>query len=118
MREAVSEAVSLFVSCQTQEEVDELLTKLAAGGGAPSQCGWLQDKFGLSWRIVPSVLLEMMMDKDPAKSERVMDAMLQMIKLDNSKLNRPINKVERVRISSPCPVRDRQLGTRSPRFRG
>jgi predicted 3-demethylubiquinone-9 3-methyltransferase (glyoxalase superfamily) len=81
-----TEAISLFVNCETQEEVDDLWKKLTAGGGAPSQCGWLKDKFGLSWQIVPSVLLKMLADKDPVKSKRVMEAMLQMSKIDISKL--------------------------------
>jgi predicted 3-demethylubiquinone-9 3-methyltransferase (glyoxalase superfamily) len=77
-----NEAISLFVSCETQAEVDDLWTKLTAGGGAPSQCGWLKDKFGLSWQIIPSILLEMLGDKDPEKSKRVMEAMLRMTKID------------------------------------
>src|SRR6266436_1191691 len=60
-----TEAISLFVDCETQEEVDELWEKLTAGGGAPSQCGWLKDKFGLSWQIIPSALTDMLSDKDP-----------------------------------------------------
>jgi len=59
-----TEAISLFVNCETQEEVDDLWKKLTAGGGAPSQCGWLEDRFGLSWQIIPSVLLELLADKD------------------------------------------------------
>jgi predicted 3-demethylubiquinone-9 3-methyltransferase (glyoxalase superfamily) len=81
-----TEAISLFVNCETQEEVDDLWKKLTAGGGAPSQCGWLKDKFGLSWQIVPSVLLKMLADKDAVKSKRVMEAMLQMSKIDISRL--------------------------------
>jgi predicted 3-demethylubiquinone-9 3-methyltransferase (glyoxalase superfamily) len=81
-----TEAISLFVNCETQEEVDDLWTKLTAGGGAPSQCGWLKDKFGLSWQIIPSALLEMMADKDPGKAKRVMEAMLQMSKIDIKRL--------------------------------
>jgi predicted 3-demethylubiquinone-9 3-methyltransferase (glyoxalase superfamily) len=81
-----TEAISLFVNCDTQEEVDDLWKKLTAGGGAPSQCGWLKDKFGLSWQIVPSVLLEMMADKDAERAKRVMEAMLQMSKIDINKL--------------------------------
>jgi predicted 3-demethylubiquinone-9 3-methyltransferase (glyoxalase superfamily) len=77
-----TEAISLFVSCENQEEVDDLWKKLTAGGGSPSQCGWLKDKFGLSWQIVPTALLEMMADEDAAKSKRVMQAMLRMIKID------------------------------------
>ena len=74
-------AISLFVNCETQEEVDELWTKLTAGG-EESQCGWLKDKFGLSWQIIPSVLRKLLGDKDARKSQRVMKAMLQMRKID------------------------------------
>jgi predicted 3-demethylubiquinone-9 3-methyltransferase (glyoxalase superfamily) len=82
-----TEAISLSVDCKSQEEVDELWEKLSAGG-QPSHCGWLKDKYGLSWQIVPSVLMEMMQDKDPEKSKRVMQAMLQMGKLDIAALKR------------------------------
>lgn len=76
-------AISFVVNCTTQEEVDALWVKLTAGGDEKAQqCGWLQDKYGLSWQIVPTVLEEMLRDKDPAKSERVMQAMLQMKKID------------------------------------
>jgi predicted 3-demethylubiquinone-9 3-methyltransferase (glyoxalase superfamily) len=81
-----TEAISLFVSCETQEEVDDLWKKLTAGGGAPSRCGWLKDRFGLSWQIIPNVLGELLQDKDPKKSKRVMEAMLQMDKIDIKKL--------------------------------
>jgi predicted 3-demethylubiquinone-9 3-methyltransferase (glyoxalase superfamily) len=74
-------AISFFVSCETQEEVDELWEKLSEGG-ATQRCGWLTDKFGLSWQIIPSVLGEMLGDKDAAKAQRVMQAMLQMDKID------------------------------------
>jgi predicted 3-demethylubiquinone-9 3-methyltransferase (glyoxalase superfamily) len=74
-------AISFFVKCTTQEEVDRYWEALSAGG-EKSQCGWLTDKFGLSWQIVPSVLGEMLSDKDAAKANRVMQAMLQMTKLD------------------------------------
>ena len=74
-------AISLYVNCETQEEVDELWEKLSAGG-EKSRCGWLKDKFGLSWQIIPIALGELMQDKDPAKSQRVMKAMLQMDKID------------------------------------
>ncbi len=73
-----NEAISMFVDCKDQEEVDYLWSKLTSDGGAESQCGWLKDKYGLSWQIVPRALMEMMKDKDPAKSKRVMDAMLKM----------------------------------------
>jgi predicted 3-demethylubiquinone-9 3-methyltransferase (glyoxalase superfamily) len=76
-----TEAISLFVNCETQEEVDELWEKLSAGG-QKSRCGWLKDKFGLSWQIIPKALGMMLQDKDPEKSKRVMNAMLQMDKID------------------------------------
>jgi predicted 3-demethylubiquinone-9 3-methyltransferase (glyoxalase superfamily) len=74
--------------CETQQEIDELWTKLTANGGQESQCGWLKDKFGVSWQIVPPVLGEMLQDKDPQKSKRVMQAMLQMKKIDIPTLKR------------------------------
>src|SRR5688572_30707944 len=74
-----SPAVSFFITCKTQEEVDYFWEKLSAGGGT-QPCGWLQDKFGLSWQVVPSALGEMLEDKDAEKSQRVMKAMLQMKK--------------------------------------
>lgn len=84
----LTEAFSLFVDCESQEEVDELWDKLLAGGGQPSQCGWLKDRFGLSWQIIPSVMMRMMQDKDPAKAGRVMQAMMKMVKLDIAELKR------------------------------
>lgn len=80
-----SEAISLYVDCESQQEVDELWAKLTAGG-EESMCGWLKDKYGLSWQIVPRVLLELMQDKDPVKAKRVTEAMLQMRKIDIAKL--------------------------------
>ena len=80
-----SPAVSFVVNCQTQQEVDELWEKLSRGG-KPNQCGWLQDRYGLSWQIVPTVLPELLRDKDPEKSQRVMKAMLQMTKIDIKRL--------------------------------
>lgn len=74
-------AISLFVNCETQQEVDELWAKLSAGGRI-DRCGWLQDKYGLSWQIIPSVLGRLLGDKDPAKAGRVMQAMLGMQKID------------------------------------
>jgi len=74
-------AISLFVNCETQQEVDGLWDKLSAGG-SKDQCGWLKDKFGLSWQIVPTVLGKLLGDKDPQKANRVMQAMLKMKKLD------------------------------------
>jgi predicted 3-demethylubiquinone-9 3-methyltransferase (glyoxalase superfamily) len=80
-----TEAVSFVVNCETQGEVDELWEKLGEGGQI-QQCGWLKDKFGLSWQIVPTVLIELMNDPDPEKSRRVTEAMLQMTKIDISRL--------------------------------
>ena len=80
-------AISLFVNCESQAEVDDLWDRLSEGG-AGGRCGWLTDKFGLSWQIVPSVLGELMGDPDPEKSGRVMNAMLQMDKLDIAGLQR------------------------------
>ncbi len=76
-----TEAISLVVHCQTQAEVDHYWDKLSAGG-QQVQCGWLKDKFGVSWQIVPNALIELVQDKDPAKSQRVMAAMMQMKKID------------------------------------
>lgn len=76
-----TEAISLFVDCTSQEEVDDLWTKLC-DGGEPGRCAWLKDKFGISWQIVPRQLGELMGDPDPQKSQRVMQAMLQMSKID------------------------------------
>jgi predicted 3-demethylubiquinone-9 3-methyltransferase (glyoxalase superfamily) len=80
-------AISFFVHCQTQAEVDDLWEKLSAGG-KKSQCGWLEDQFGVSWQIVPDVLGELMQDPDPVKANRVMQAMLKMTKLDIDALKR------------------------------
>ena len=76
-----TEAISLFVRCDTQEEIDRLWDKLSEGG-QKQKCGWLKDKYGVSWQIIPPVLGQMLQDKDPAKSKRVMQAMLQMDKID------------------------------------
>ena len=77
-----TEAISFVVDCETQEEVDYFWGKLTADGGQESQCAWLKDKYGLSWQIVPRVLIEMLNDKDAQKAQRVMEAMLQMKKID------------------------------------
>ena len=74
-------AISLFVNCETQQEVDDLWEKLSKGG-TKDRCGWLKDKYGLSWQIIPSALGQMLGDKDPKKSKRVMEAMLKMDKID------------------------------------
>jgi len=75
-----NEAFSLFVSCETQQEVDDLWAKLSAGGSG-EQCGWLKDKFGLSWQVVPKILIQLLGDPDPAKSNAVLQAMLKMKKI-------------------------------------
>ena len=79
-----TEAVSFVVNCDTQQEVDDYWTKLTAGGGKPGRCGWLKDKFGLSWQVVPTVLGQLL--QDPQKSKRVMDAVMQMDKLEIARL--------------------------------
>ena len=81
-----NEAVSFFVGCDTQQEIDERWGKLIADGGSPCRCGWLKDKFGLSWQIVPNSLGSMLSDTDGAKAGRAMNAMMQMDKLDLAKL--------------------------------
>jgi predicted 3-demethylubiquinone-9 3-methyltransferase (glyoxalase superfamily) len=75
-------AISLFVNCETQQEVDELWKKLLSAGGREDQCGWLQDKYGLSWQIIPTALGKMLSDKDPKKATRAMQAMLKMKKIE------------------------------------
>ena len=82
-----TEAISLVVKCQTQAEVDHFWEKLSAGG-QQIQCGWLKDRFGVSWQVVPTVLPEMLQDTDPARAKRVMAAMLRMVKIDIDGLQR------------------------------
>ena len=82
-----TEAISFVIDCETQEEVDEYWERLSEGG-AESQCGWLKDKYGLSWQVVPRILVQLLQDKDAAKSQRVMKAMLQMKKIDIETLKR------------------------------
>jgi len=82
-----ADGISLFVNCETQAEVDELWEKLSEGG-EKGPCGWLKDKFGVSWQIIPTALGQMLGDKDPNKSQRVMQAMLQMSKIDIATLRR------------------------------
>jgi predicted 3-demethylubiquinone-9 3-methyltransferase (glyoxalase superfamily) len=94
-----SPAISFFVNCETQEEVDELWEKLSEGG-EKQRCGWLKDKYGVSWQIIPSVLGEMLQDKDAEKSNKVMGAMLQMDKID-------INILRRAYLASPPPLGQR-----------
>jgi predicted 3-demethylubiquinone-9 3-methyltransferase (glyoxalase superfamily) len=80
--DAFNDAISLSISCDDQAEVDRLWAAMAADGGRPVQCGWLKDKYGVSWQIVPKRLVELMSDPDAAKSKRVMQAMMKMVKLD------------------------------------
>ena len=81
-----NEAISFFVDCETQEEVDELWSKLTSDGGEESMCGWLKDKYGLSWQIIPQGLGQMLNDPDPVRAQRVMQAMLKMNKIDLASL--------------------------------
>lgn len=83
-----TDGFSLLVNCETQAEVDELWSKLTSDGGEPGQCGWLKDKFGLSWQIIPTALGRLLGDPDPRKSQNVMQAMLQMSKIDIAELQR------------------------------
>ena len=81
-----TEAISLSIDCKTQEEVDHFWTKLTEDGGEPGPCGWLKDKFGVSWQVVPEQLPRLLQDPDKAKAGRVMSAMMQMKKIEISKL--------------------------------
>ena len=83
-----NEAVSFFVACDTQQDVDALWDKLLAGGGTPTRCGWLKDRFGLSWQIIPDVLPKLLGDPDRVKAGRALQAMLQMVKIDGPALQR------------------------------
>jgi predicted 3-demethylubiquinone-9 3-methyltransferase (glyoxalase superfamily) len=87
-----NDMISLSVTCKDQAEVDKLWEKLTADGGKPVQCGWLKDKFGVSWQIVPEEFVAMMRDEDPKKSKRVMEAMMQMVKLDIAQLRRAFDR--------------------------
>jgi predicted 3-demethylubiquinone-9 3-methyltransferase (glyoxalase superfamily) len=87
-----SEAISFVVDCASQAEVDDLWDKLTADGGEPGQCGWLKDRFGLSWQIVPSAMIEMLNDENSERSGRVMQAMLQMSKIDIAKLQEAFDR--------------------------
>lgn len=87
-----TEAISLYVDCEDQAEVDFFWNRLTADGGAESQCGWLKDKYGLSWQIIPRTLIELMSDKDQVKSQRVMQAIMGMRKIDVQKLKDAYNQ--------------------------
>jgi predicted 3-demethylubiquinone-9 3-methyltransferase (glyoxalase superfamily) len=80
--EPFNDAISLSVSCKDQKEVDRYWSALTSGGGRPVQCGWLKDKYGVSWQIVPERMLELLADTDPAKARRAMEAMMKMVKID------------------------------------
>ena len=79
-------AVSFYISCKTQEEVDYFWKRLLAGGGEPNACGWLTDKFGLSWQVIPDALIEYLQDEDRERAQRVMQAMMKMVKIDVKKI--------------------------------
>ena len=83
-----TEAISFYVNCKDQAEVDDLWAKLSAGAGEESSCGWVKDRFGLWWQVIPEALPRLMGDKDPVKAKRVVDAMLQMKKIDVAELER------------------------------
>jgi predicted 3-demethylubiquinone-9 3-methyltransferase (glyoxalase superfamily) len=83
-----TEAISLVVNCTSQEEVDYYWEKLTADGGQEVQCGWLKDKYGLCWQITPTILIELLQDKDPEKAGRVMQAMMKMVKIDIETIKR------------------------------
>jgi predicted 3-demethylubiquinone-9 3-methyltransferase (glyoxalase superfamily) len=89
-----TEAISFVVNCASQKEVDRFWEKLSAGGKM-GQCGWLKDKYGVSWQIVPTALIEMLMDKNARKSQNVMQAMLKMTKIDIAKLKKAYNATEK-----------------------
>ncbi len=86
-----TEAISFVVDCETQEEVDYYWDRLSAGG-KEVQCGWLRDRFGLSWQVTPTILPRLLQDSDPAKSQRVMTAMLEMVKIDIAALQRAYDR--------------------------
>jgi predicted 3-demethylubiquinone-9 3-methyltransferase (glyoxalase superfamily) len=94
-----SPAISFFVNCESQQEVDELWEKLSEGG-EKQRCGWLKDKFGVSWQIIPTVLGEMLQDKNAEKSEKVMKAMLQMDKIDIDTLKQAYDSQETAQVST------------------
>ncbi len=84
----LNESFSVFISCEDQKEVDSLWDALLAGGGEPSQCGWLKDRFGLSWQVVPKVFMKLASDPNPKKSQAVMAAMMKMVKFDVAALEK------------------------------
>lgn len=87
-----TEAISFEIACKDQEEVDYFWNKLTEGGGAPGPCGWLKDKYGVSWQVTPTILHELLRDEDPVKANRVMQAMLQMGKIEIAPLEAAYNQ--------------------------
>jgi predicted 3-demethylubiquinone-9 3-methyltransferase (glyoxalase superfamily) len=87
-----TEAISFYVNCKDQAEVDDLWAKLSAGAGEESSCGWVKDRFGLWWQVIPDALPRLMGDKDPVKAKRVVDAMLKMKKIDVAELQRAYDR--------------------------
>lgn len=87
---AFSEAFSIWVNCDTQQEADEYWDKFVAAGGTPVACGWLTDHFGVSWQIQPKLLIELVTDPDPAKAAKAMRAMMTMVKIDSEQLKRAV----------------------------
>ena len=88
-----SPAISFVITCETQQEVDRFWNTLVADGGKPNQCGWLEDKYGLSWQVVPATLSRLLQEKDTRVSQRVMQAMLQMTKIDTARLQAAASSV-------------------------
>ena len=88
----ITPAISFFVGCRTQTELDSYWKNLTSGGGHEVECGWLKDQFCVSWQIVPEILGDLMSSKDSARSERVMEALLKMVKLDIKKLKQTANR--------------------------
>jgi predicted 3-demethylubiquinone-9 3-methyltransferase (glyoxalase superfamily) len=84
-------AFSVFVSVETQEELDRIWDALLAGGGKPTQCGWLDDRYGLTWQVIPTTLMKLMSDPDPGRAGRAVQAMMKMVKLDIAELERAAN---------------------------
>ena len=84
-------AFSAFVSVETQEELDRIWDALLAGGGKPTQCGWLDDRYGLTWQVIPTTLMRLMSDPDPGRAGRTVQAMMKMVKLDIAELERAAN---------------------------
>ena len=103
-------AISLSVDCGTQREVDRVWDGLLRAGGTPVQCGWITDRYGVSWQVVPSILGELMRDPDPERSKRAMQAMLGMVKLDVAALKQAAGPAPRRRTPRPAPRRDRTRG--------